>query len=293
MTPPPLLPQDRTPESVRAFYESLCVWGRSITFQVCMVDPALATLWLGANYNNRRFKTQSVLRYARYMAAGTWNINGECVVFDVDGRLVDGQNRLAAIVKCEQAVPLCVIRGVPANAFTSLNTGATRSAADAIHIETRSAAKYENQLSSALRWLMRYETGSMECGGVFRVSNEEILDMHREFPGMRDSVEFVMQQRKRKGLYPPAPMAFLHFVCERLHPEKMEFFSKILSGTELGAQTPEHVLYMSFESNTRGKTARDTLALMAKTVKAWNAHVQGKTIKSLKWIQGESFPVIN
>lgn len=50
------------------------------------------------NIGNRDLKNNESLRYAKYMISGKWHDNGIPLSFDQNGRLVDGQHRLMAII---------------------------------------------------------------------------------------------------------------------------------------------------------------------------------------------------
>ena len=56
----------------------------------------------GFKQRNRRRDT--VTAYAEDMAAGRWKENGETIKFDSEGRLIDGQHRLAAVVKANTPI---------------------------------------------------------------------------------------------------------------------------------------------------------------------------------------------
>ena len=66
--------------------------------EVVMVTPELAAEWLTHNTHNRGLKPIAIKRFAEDMTTGDWQWNGESIRFAADGTLLDGQNRLHAIV---------------------------------------------------------------------------------------------------------------------------------------------------------------------------------------------------
>lgn len=96
------------------------------------VTPDMAERWLTKNTNNRTPKKEKIRQYARDMTAGRWEITGEAVKFAKSGRLIDGQNRLFAVVESGATVPLFVIRGIEDGAQLVMDSGSVRSNGDAL-----------------------------------------------------------------------------------------------------------------------------------------------------------------
>lgn len=78
-----------------------------LTFAVESISPAEARTYLAAMVYPRKPDARIVSTYAATMKAGAWVLNGQPIIFDGAGRLLDGLQRLSA----------CVASGVP---FTSL-----------------------------------------------------------------------------------------------------------------------------------------------------------------------------
>lgn len=77
------------------------------------ITPELARDYLEHNTDNYRKLSRSIVnRYAAEIAAGRWEMNGETIVFNEDGVLVDGQHRLAGVVVAGKPIKTVVIRGV-------------------------------------------------------------------------------------------------------------------------------------------------------------------------------------
>ena len=81
----------------------------TITTEIVTLTPALAAEWLNSNTCNRPLSTLRASRYARDMKAGDWRFNGETISFTADGRLVDGQHRLTAVVESGVTIQQVVV----------------------------------------------------------------------------------------------------------------------------------------------------------------------------------------
>jgi hypothetical protein len=104
-----------------------------------LISPKIATDWLRRNVSNRSQRPGTVKRYAITMANGKWMLTPEGICFDVSGRLLNGQHRLAAIVQSGVEVEAVVFRGVNSDVFCAFDRGLNRSHADALSIDRRLA----------------------------------------------------------------------------------------------------------------------------------------------------------
>jgi len=81
------------------------------------VTPARAAQFLEANRRNRPVIIAYVETLARDMRAGRWALNPQPICFGADGRLLNGQHRLLAIIQSGVTIELPIIRGLPDAAF--------------------------------------------------------------------------------------------------------------------------------------------------------------------------------
>ena len=77
------------------------------------VTPVKAEEWLLSNPRNRKLRKAVVRKYASMMGQGDWLTTGDSIVFDVEGRLLNGQHRLEAIIHSGARAYLLVVRGMP------------------------------------------------------------------------------------------------------------------------------------------------------------------------------------
>jgi hypothetical protein len=78
------------------------------------VTPAQAATWLKNQKTNRPINNRFVEYLKGEILAGSWRTIHQGIAFDLDGQLVDGQHRLAAIVAAGQPVNVMVTFGVQA-----------------------------------------------------------------------------------------------------------------------------------------------------------------------------------
>src|SRR6266704_2773676 len=99
------------------------------------------------------------------MRRGEWLVTHQGIAFDVNGVLVDGQHRLAAIIEAERPVELTVFSEVAEGTFDVLDIGKRRTAADVLAIE---GEKNSTMLAAMVRtvWLYHNRPDLTWTGGA-------------------------------------------------------------------------------------------------------------------------------
>lgn len=85
--------------------------GESFSTEVIDVGPPIAKEWLELNHErNRTVSWPRVKTISRDMKAGAWKLTHQAICFGGDGKLIDGQHRLYAVVDADVTVPMLVVR---------------------------------------------------------------------------------------------------------------------------------------------------------------------------------------
>lgn len=83
-----------------------------LTVEVEVITPEKAAEYLQNNAYHRKVKKKKVAEYMKEMEDGNWKLNGKTITFDKNGRLLNGQHRLGAVVKAQVPLTTLVVRGV-------------------------------------------------------------------------------------------------------------------------------------------------------------------------------------
>ncbi len=243
------------------------------------VTPESASRMLGTMKGNRNLRNRVVQRYAREMIGGKWLLNGEAIKLATDGRLIDGQHRLNAVVLAKVPVKMCVVRGVDAAAMITLDTGVGRTFHDIGVIAGRS---YTQAVGPIIRWWFKYQTGSPTVANVPSVQEmQDILDRH---PQIADSAAFICKLPTVRVRCVPSVQGFVHaYATEKYDREMADSFMQDLNdGAALDKTSPIYVLRKRLVDSSENKRPEVTHVL-AWTIKAWNAWMDGDKIQVLKW----------
>lgn len=246
---------------------------------VVTVTPTVAKEWLDANTKNRPVRQSRVLFYAREMREGRWRLNGEAVKWSRDGRLLDGQHRLLACIEAGVPFTTAVVFGLAEEVFATLDRGAKRTPGDNLALLGESNAEL---IAAALKKLVQMKRGVLfSYGPAAQVSPEEIIEALVQHPEIRDSVPFA---RKVGRLAPPSLTAFLHFLFAKRDKALADWFMDAL-GTGVGLQATHGVYHLRqrLERNLITKAKLPEKEVAALMIKAWNAHVEGRKVKALRW----------
>lgn len=100
------------------------------------IKPSTATKWLEKNSVNRKLSDSHVKRLAEDMELGRYQMTHQGVAFDWNGNLLDGQHRLAAIVKSGAQIRMLVTSGLPPKSMAVMDVDVKkRSLANVLQID--------------------------------------------------------------------------------------------------------------------------------------------------------------
>jgi hypothetical protein len=256
-----------------------------LTSEVLLVTRAMAEAWLAARHPNRRILAKRVEELAAIMRQDGWCVNGEPILLDEDGRLLDGQHRLTALVQVGKPLPFLVVTGVPIDVQATLGQAIQRSRADilAMHQQTNTKA-----LAGALGVLWRYDHGLM-LEPKRRFFAQHTLEILLRYPGLSASMSWGLSVRR---FLPGAVGSAVHYLMsQRDRALAKHVFTRLRDGLELTASDPLHTLRERLiEARTRLPRPQPwILALWC--VRTWNAMRNGGSPAHLPWDpQVDRFP---
>jgi hypothetical protein len=264
--------------------------------EVLHVSPELAAEWLTRNTNNRPLSKGAVQQLAGQIQRGEWQLTHQGIAFDEDGVLIDGQHRLAAIAKAGITVPLTVTYGVPRTSFTVMDTGRKRTGRDALALAGEANATH---LAAALRGLHLYlhAPDSTWSGGSSVTSNDQLLIMLEKHPGIRDALQHGIALNRACRITVTAATIGWYVTAEaRPDIDQSSWKEGVVTGARLEPGDPRLTLRNTMLGLATGKSHRrrdDSREHLLYYLKAWNAWVEGRSIKLLRRSPNETMPRIS
>lgn len=107
-----------------------------MTIEKKLVTPTLAEHWLDGPTKNRPISDVRIQMYAQAMRKGEWQYNpADAICFDTDGRLINAQHRLWAVVESEISQYFLVVTDVDPEAQDVMDQGYRRTAGQQLSID--------------------------------------------------------------------------------------------------------------------------------------------------------------
>jgi hypothetical protein len=258
------------------------------------ITPDDAQRILTEGSSNRPLNEKQIARHAFDMVNGLWEQTGEPIKFDDQGRLIDGQHRLNAVVKSRITIEFVVISGLSTKAQDTMDSGRKRSLGDQLAMR---GYKNTNQMSAAITLLMSWESTGKPIR-LFNRTNVQAIEWSENHSGIEASM--VASDLARRTLhYPGGLAAAVHYRMSRISPVNADFFWKVLgdgksvSGTTTILTLRERMIKAAIKKE--GSAARmSDVYRAALTIRAWNAWIEGRDLVKLVWRPeiGEQFPIL-
>lgn len=260
---------------------------KQITSQIETITPFIAAEYLKNNQNNRALSMATVKSYAETMKRGEWLLNGESVDFDWNGNLLNGQHRLHAIVKSGQSIQTFVVRNLDPKVYTSYDCGRSRDAGQLIGMQ---GVPNYNCVATCVKISYLLKNNITICnGGRKPLTNYGIVKL---FESDRDkyieSAKFSVSVRSEVGKMPISMgyIAGVHYHLTNTLGHKKEdveyFLSSIFTyeSCDNAMLDSLRIRLLKDISSTTKLTFEYKQMLLTK---AWNAYIDGKNIKCIKW----------
>jgi hypothetical protein len=258
-----------------------------------ILTPELAELLLALNVGNRPQRRGRVSKMAQVMREGRWMQTHQGVAVGNNDVMVDGQHRLLACIEAGIPIPMRFEFGCDPDTYKVLDTQVTRSPSDTLY---RAGHVSTAALSASAILLHQIENGGLRSGvSRYLIANDQIEAFVAARPELADAVRLGDQMRYtfRSVSQAAFSAAFALILRRHSHQTASDFCDAVKTGLNLSSQRdPVFVLRKEIQDNwihgARKNVPRGYLS--AAVIKAFNAWVKGKTIRSVRMQDRESFP---
>lgn len=261
----------------------------SVIVRLQVVTPDLATEWL-KDHKNRQLKSRRVRDYGIDMAKGKWEFNGEPLIFDDKGNLMDGQHRLHAIINTNTSHIMLIVTGVKEGVFSTIDGGLSRQPLDHLHVAGYTHAAL---LAAALRVVDDIRSGEITTVNRNKAYGTRVIDAAEEYDGMGWCCEEAERLNRSAKLLPGSLIAGFKWVFDHIDPSLCDrFWAAILCGDHVDSLPACGIFRNRLISNKGATTklSRGQLAILI--VLTWNAACRGNHRPALR-IMSNEFPKIH
>jgi hypothetical protein len=148
-----------------------------ITFALEVIDPSRATRYLSHNIGNRHVSRAHVESIARDIAHGRWMFNAQPICFARDGRLLNGQHRLQAVILADREIEVQVVRGLNEAAYATYDNHAKRRADLGDRLDSFGDHALAHAMANLL-WQHERKTRSMRSAKATTAEIQQIIAQH-------------------------------------------------------------------------------------------------------------------
>jgi hypothetical protein len=195
------------------------------------VTPSLARRLIDLNAdNNRNLLTRTVDMYARDMINNRWREKtGQTVKVNRNGRLLDGQHRMHAVVASGRTILFDLTLGIEPEEITVVDSHKPRGH-DAV-IKTAGGGDLQG-VSSCVKWVWAYDRGArVGTSGTNNPSPMEIVEKYRSDANMFEAAAKRGADCQGRGVCAKSIGATAYYLLSRLDkPEADDMFDMLVSG---------------------------------------------------------------
>lgn len=268
----------------------------NVRITIEMITPSIAKEMMVANIGNRNPKREPL---AKAIKSGEWTLNGATIVFDENGILIDGQNRLMACIKTGMPIETIVVRGIKKSAQITMDSGCKRQLSDYLKMDG-----YTNCTTVGAIGLKLYCKDVFGLDAAFNKAKPDQATIKTVYEFIRKNYESrieplvhtsMMVRNEFKG-FESGTCGVLFDTFRTAGDENLnEFIDQLLY--KKAACSSIRLLQGRLRSNADSKQGRlPQKVIAALTIKAWNAYMRGDEVTFLRFTQGgarpESFPEI-
>lgn len=262
-----------------------------VATRVVLITPELAGDFLSTNFaTNRPLRPERVAEYARQMAEGQWTLAEAAIIFDSQGRMVNGQHRLTACIQAATPFLSILAVGLDKNAIINLDTGYVRNIGQSLHIQGISnAGAYATLADYIRRWERRRVSmpHAQKGMGLSRTERLEFISSH--YQEMSEAMTWgVRAYRTLRMNRTSFGLCWLVLKKAGGESEAERFFTGLFEGIHLEAGDPRLLLQKRLRESRQSRP--DPWVQVYMTIKAWNMWRAGKKGQMLFWREVEGIP---
>ncbi len=259
----------------------------NLTYKTQTITPTVAEAMLAKAAPNRTINNAAVGHYKAVMLAGEWELNGEPIIIDTDGFLLDGQHRLWAVVESGVTITSLVVRGAARESFATIDTGTKRTAGQVLSMV---GLKYANCVAAALRLLMDYESAGGLTRKRGRYSHKDVMSALKNNPNISLSAALATRCKMPRVLT-LSTATFCHYLfAKRSATGAAEFFERLADGAGLSRGSPILALRTRLFKDAQAAARSDRYVQVELVFRAWNGFREGRSMS--KMISSGNLPAV-
>lgn len=265
----------------------------NVTTWVGYIDAAGAEQLLSHNIRpeigkvgtNRPMVTGSVASLLEAILGANWQFNHQGIAFDVDGRLIDGQHRLEAIVRADKVqpgimVPIMVTWNLPREANEKIDLVRRRNTGTFLAMEGYAQS---SRLNTILKLLHLYDTTDFDAPLNAAHWNEipDLATIRKSLADHKIAPDSCTIGGQLGSILTPSAAGAGWVICRERYPDEMnmEFVAGLKSGANLAEGDPRLALREWARNRKEQHKRAQPYVHLAVYLKAFKLFRQGQPVK--------------
>ena len=259
-----------------------------------LIGPEEAKFLLKLNVRNRKMKDYHLNSLAKDMSSesnwyedkSAWIFNAQPISFDVNGHLINGQNRLSAIIKSNKILIIKTFFNTDSETFKVYDTGKNKNATKILDLMSISDP---SKAANIVKLHKSVTTGKGFSENVVKQSrrsmpNEDVYYSYLNDPKVVKSIQFVKKHCKNanKVLDSTCIAGYHRIFSDKSEEDANEFIEKLCNGFGLESNSPILALRKRLLRHKNGDRYHLTSKTITKlTIYAWNKFRLGEKTMQL------------
>lgn len=261
-------------------------------FSIETITPDTAHELLKLNVANRTIRPLRVRQYARAMLSGEWQLTGEPILMN-GTKLLNGQHRLLACIEADIPFTTVVIKDVPDEVMTVIDSGLSRTISDVLG----GLGKHNTHVvASAARLVLAWRLGIVDNSSkqAVMISRPAVVDFVEEHADeWQQLVHQAAQITKSIGMTNSVWTAVL-FELSHADPDAVPpFVDRLIDGVGLDEGSPILALRSWCMNSVAMRRTRSRQEALIAITKAWNAYVHRQPMKMVKVLPMDTLPSLS
>ena len=265
------------------------------------VTPAIADNYLRFNVKNRKVSAKTLLFLSKQMTDDSFYENGESIIFDLNGNLVDGQHRLLAIIKSGKSYTIPIVTGVLPDSMATYDTGKNRTAADLLGMH---GFKYQQPISSfiiavdkyKIRGLKSFVLGSGDRPGY--LTNQQVLEFCKdnyEWIEPMVSISYSYNSKQTPIILSTTQIALISYMIGGKYPSIIVYdFVKNIIGLSRTSGSATNYLFTKLYNSKINNEPLSFYWILGMAIRAYNYYIDGDpAVRSYSFKISSDLPKIN
>lgn len=253
--------------------------------EIISIDPAKASEMLEKNTKNRNISATRLMQYAKDMKNNRWKESGNTISVGPDGRLLNGQHRLMALVEAGITMDFIVVTEDSDETFDIFDTGLNRNVAVLLRMHGIADASI---VSGIAKMVQMYDSNPGNVWHASTLTKQELIEFaqaHKEEAEFYANLSTLFAYHIKCGKNWYAAGMYL-ISRDTKHSDKLDEFHKSLcEGVGMTSDDPRLAFRNYLIRQGAPHTMWEQQSYVGLLLRTWNDWIHGEKKTQVRWMR--------